>query len=322
MCLKDLSLEEQYIASPILSSPMMSTSNSTPPFQLHTPLFKHISSFKESTSMDKQVVNNRASISKNNGKIEAILSIEQPLWLFKNSVLEKGFNFAVHTKKQESPLKITFHKRNQVLLSPDKRLCDDEVNKILSKTTGFKAIKEASQELQTVSFKKQHDHENVTMSVMGVQFQPYYTSTHGLSRPCSPVEDDANRERYHKLLGCISEQMISELPAEWMRNIENLVLPIFNRSIDSEEFLKRFYDDLTQNYCWSIKKAIIDYLLMDLDEQKRLGIRINNKVSTLTNNSVSSRLRPSSLIEAINICWLQQLPMARSLREHQGPPGS
>jgi hypothetical protein len=287
----DMSLEEQFITSPLLSTPIVPHT----PFNFQTPTnalrLKTITNttpvFKDSsTCLSHYNPNVNANSVKTNKATHTVLSIDQSVLLFKNTIMSNtgggsgGGLFTIDTDiKKFGQLKLTFRKREPVL-TPDRRLCDDEVNKILNKSD-FKAIKEASdeQQQQDESYNKLQDHDRMTKTVLGITFQPHYISTHGLSRPNSPANDESNWQRYDSLLNGINEQMISDLPVEWMSNIEDLVgIPKLSSTIDCNQFLAKFYVDLNENYCWSIKKAIIDYLLLDVDEQKRLGIKIRNKV--------------------------------------------
>ncbi len=107
-------------------------------------------------------------------------------------------------------LNLTLKKRETVL-TPHRRLWgDDEVNKILNKSD-FKAIRDTSdeQQEQDESYNNQQDHDRMTKTVLGTTFQPHYISTHGLSRPNSPANDESN-QGYDSLLNGINEQMISD----------------------------------------------------------------------------------------------------------------
>ena len=115
-----------------------------------------------------------------------------------------------------------------------------------------------------------------TSDVLNVEFQTWFTSTHGLSRPQSP--EMSSEERYYFLINnCITENMIYNLPDEQVKQIikkcakEDLIKKY-------EDILKLYLDEAFKHFSWSIRKSILDYLLKDKEEQSRLGLTMIDKV--------------------------------------------
>ena len=121
------------------------------------------------------------------------------------------------------------------------------------------------------------DYDDKTQEAMDVEFLPWFQSTFGLTRPNSPI-DDIHRQRYHTVLNeSIKETMLSRLTHESIERITTAVNrpDLINRLSNS---VRRFKGDVERHYIWAMKKAIMDYVLKDEDEQKRLGIKMISKV--------------------------------------------
>lgn len=114
-------------------------------------------------------------------------------------------------------------------------------------------------------------------TVLSVEFPPWYYSTHGLSRPSSPLDD--NIPRYlHLINNCIKINNISPLDQTWLNNmLHRIAKPELVRKYKA--YLKDFCTDIHENYMWSLKKAITDYVLIDREEESRLGIKLKRKQS-------------------------------------------
>ncbi|XP_076804480.1 dynein axonemal heavy chain 3-like isoform X3 [Clavelina lepadiformis] len=114
-------------------------------------------------------------------------------------------------------------------------------------------------------------HDEATQATLNVEFPPYTFSTHGLSRPATPEPDSIPRY-YSVMETSIEGSMISSLPSEWWQK--------------SLKFLKRelvqMWPALTDNlikeinllHKRSMKKAVMDYILLDPKEQERLGVQV------------------------------------------------
>ena len=124
--------------------------------------------------------------------------------------------------------------------------------------------------------KNDYIHDDETKEVLYVKFPPWMTSTHGLSRPCSPADETIDRY-YHLLNHCVNVSQIAELPQDWVLNMHK---QIQKKSLleTHKVYMKTFYQDMHENYFWSLKKAIVDYILKEVEEQERLGIKIKPKV--------------------------------------------
>lgn len=117
-----------------------------------------------------------------------------------------------------------------------------------------------------------------TQAVLDVKFLPWFTSTHGLTRPNSPEE--ASRQRYFTILNdSIKEPMLSRLTPDAIERIAKSVNRIDLIGKYATTSVRLFRADVERHYLWSIKKAIIDYVLRDEEEQRRLGIGMIKKVS-------------------------------------------
>ncbi|KAH3881436.1 hypothetical protein DPMN_005362, partial [Dreissena polymorpha] len=114
-----------------------------------------------------------------------------------------------------------------------------------------------------------------TKEVLKVEFPPFYFSTHGLSRPSTPIEED--RGRYFSLLNnAITADMVSTVEDSTLAGIYRFVPDTLLALTQAKhEFLEEMQDDRR----FAIKKAIVDYLLLDKKEQDRLGVPIPAKPS-------------------------------------------
>lgn len=121
-------------------------------------------------------------------------------------------------------------------------------------------------------------HDRETIECLNVKFPPWYTSTHGLTRPNSPEKNEENEQRYYRILNdCIEEDMLAQLSPDILNKIEKLI-----KKDDLIQKNSKFYyslkQDIAKHYLWAIKKSIIDYVLREESEQKRLSIKIIEKV--------------------------------------------
>ncbi|XP_069141245.1 dynein axonemal heavy chain 3-like isoform X4 [Argopecten irradians] len=126
-------------------------------------------------------------------------------------------------------------------------------------------------------------YDDMTLSVLKVIFPPFYYSTHGLSRPCTPTEDD--KPRYYQLVEkAIDNYMVSPVSKETIQGIYNFVPKELRLSVPAacKHFLKEMDDDRK----YAIKKAILDYILLDPKEQQRLGVWMPEKPSNSAGREV------------------------------------
>ncbi|XP_038073730.1 dynein heavy chain 3, axonemal-like isoform X4 [Patiria miniata] len=123
----------------------------------------------------------------------------------------------------------------------------------------------------------QRDHDEATQVVLQVVFPPYTTSTHGLTRPATPEEQD--QPRYFTLIkDAISPSMIAPLSKECMRGIHQFI-PKKLKVEHLAPCLKEVTDEVQSCYTSSIRQAIMDYILKDSEERERLGIPLPEKLS-------------------------------------------
>jgi len=97
-----------------------------------------------------------------------------------------------------------------------------------------------------------------------------------ITRSSSP--DAKSEERYYFLINsCIKTEMISEMPIELIEKIKYFT----NRDCLAIKYFKVAESYLTEVkylYNWSIKKSILDYLLRDDQESKRLKIDLKKVI--------------------------------------------
>ena len=117
---------------------------------------------------------------------------------------------------------------------------------------------------------------NKTELIFTDDFQPWFKSTHGLSRSNSP---DLNcEERYYLTINeFIDERMLYDMPEESFVNI--LGRANVTRELEGKypSIINEFRTDVRRLYAWSTKKAILDYVLKDEVEQNRLNIDLVRK---------------------------------------------
>jgi hypothetical protein len=132
-------------------------------------------------------------------------------------------------------------------------------------------------------------HDKQTLEAIRVTFKPWYVSTLGLTRPNSPAE--SYKQRYFSVLNdSIKESMLSSLTHETFSSI----LKLTNRSVLVDKYaglVERYRLDSEKHYHWSLKKAIIDYVLKDEEEQARLGIKLVYKVRNITEQGLRMKRR-------------------------------
>ncbi|XP_065937642.1 dynein axonemal heavy chain 3 isoform X7 [Magallana gigas] len=120
------------------------------------------------------------------------------------------------------------------------------------------------------------DHDVYTRSILKVEFPPFYYSTHGLSRPSTPTEED--QKRYYQLIEkAIEPGMVSQVETETVHGIFELVPRPLRQAVPSAK--RRFLREMEEDRRSAIKKAILDYILLDPAEQERLGVPIPPKPS-------------------------------------------
>ncbi|KAG8578269.1 hypothetical protein GDO81_010439 [Engystomops pustulosus] len=119
-------------------------------------------------------------------------------------------------------------------------------------------------------------HDAATKEALSVLFPPPTYSTHGLSRPASPNE--GHLHRYYRLIEeSIDPCMVSPLSVKWLQGIYSYI-PAELCKVWSKS-LQDLTKEVQENYTYAIKKSILDYILLDPMEQKRLRIEMTPKMS-------------------------------------------
>ncbi|XP_041348477.1 dynein heavy chain 3, axonemal-like isoform X2 [Gigantopelta aegis] len=116
------------------------------------------------------------------------------------------------------------------------------------------------------------------MECLEVKFPPYYFSTKGLSRPSSPEELDQPRY-YHLVEEAIEQAMVGPITKETMAGVYRFV-PLSLRK-EYPEAMKMFLSEMVDDHHLAVRKAILDYILLDPQEQARVGLVIPKKQSSL-----------------------------------------
>ena len=116
-------------------------------------------------------------------------------------------------------------------------------------------------------------HTEQVKACLSVTFKPWYTSTIGLTRPSTPIDRDIPRF-YHLVDNSIDRNVVAPLCEQWKLNIKTLVGNIDKYPKLAEQFMNEVDDDFNR----AIRISILNYILMDPDEQKRLGVSSLRKV--------------------------------------------
>ncbi|KAK7495478.1 hypothetical protein BaRGS_00013176, partial [Batillaria attramentaria] len=115
-----------------------------------------------------------------------------------------------------------------------------------------------------------------TQAALDVEFPTWYYSTHGLSRPSSPEPDD--KERYYQLIeSAISPDMVGPITVDTMRGLYRFVPK--DLRLGFPHATKEFLEEMDGDYRLAVRKAILDYVLIDPVEQERLGLPMPHKPS-------------------------------------------
>ncbi|CAH3114243.1 unnamed protein product [Pocillopora meandrina] len=131
----------------------------------------------------------------------------------------------------------------------------------------------ASQNVSSMYSFREHDDE--TLSVLNICFPPSTTPTFGLSRSVSPLESD--RERYNSLVEkAIHTSMVAPLSREWKKKTHDFLPKSLKQ--DFKETLDALDKEMETEYTRSVKQSILDYVLLDLKEQRRLGLHMPQPV--------------------------------------------
>jgi len=115
------------------------------------------------------------------------------------------------------------------------------------------------------------EHDEETLSVLNISFPPSTTPTFGLSRAVSPPESEL--ERYSSLVEkAIMSNMLAPLSKEWKRKTHDFLPKSLKQ--DFKETLDELDKEMEAEYARSVKQSILDYVLLDPAEQRRLGLHM------------------------------------------------
>ncbi|XP_064605237.1 dynein axonemal heavy chain 3-like isoform X2 [Liolophura sinensis] len=119
-------------------------------------------------------------------------------------------------------------------------------------------------------------HDPQTAAALSVQFPPYYFSTLGLSRPPTP-EDNHKIRYYHLMETSINPEMITPVGRERLKGVHRFVPSKLRKRLSKASV--KFEQEMEEDHNKAIRKAVLDYLLLDKGEQERLGVPVPAKRS-------------------------------------------
>ncbi|XP_043943753.1 dynein axonemal heavy chain 3-like [Protopterus annectens] len=120
--------------------------------------------------------------------------------------------------------------------------------------------------------------DEATRAIIAVAFAPSSYSTHGLSRPATPEED---LPRYYDLIErSIDPSVVTPLSDEWLEGIYSYIPA--QLCIVQSKALQDLTQEIRRIYVDAVKKSILDYILLEPTEQKRLGVVLPAKPSNPT----------------------------------------
>ncbi|XP_048589777.1 dynein axonemal heavy chain 3-like isoform X2 [Nematostella vectensis] len=121
------------------------------------------------------------------------------------------------------------------------------------------------------SLKGARDYDEDTQSVLSIRFPPASTVTLGLPRAVLPSE--SQEKRYYNLAeNSISPSMVAPLSEEWKQKAHDFVAKELRDTHKST--LHSLDEEMEAEYVKSVKKSILDYVLLDPAEQRRLGLHM------------------------------------------------
>ncbi|XP_028407226.1 dynein heavy chain 3, axonemal-like [Dendronephthya gigantea] len=119
-------------------------------------------------------------------------------------------------------------------------------------------------------------HDALTESVLEAQFFAPSRSTYGLPRPPSP-ENSNSQERYWTLINhAIEPNAVAPLSRECIDGTHRLI-PV-NLRDRFAIILEGITKEMEDNYFQSLKRCILDYVLMDKEEPERLGLTMKKQI--------------------------------------------
>ncbi|XP_076448252.1 dynein axonemal heavy chain 3-like [Babylonia areolata] len=132
------------------------------------------------------------------------------------------------------------------------------------------------EEEEDVEYYYADEHDPETEAALDVVFPTWYYSTHGLSRPSSP--EPHNIERYYNLMEkAIAADMVGPITQDTLNGVYSFVPS--DLRLRFTQATKEFLDEMDDDYRHAVRKAILDYVLIDESEQERLGMPMPFKPS-------------------------------------------
>ncbi|KAK1169287.1 dynein heavy chain 7, axonemal-like, partial [Acipenser oxyrinchus oxyrinchus] len=119
-------------------------------------------------------------------------------------------------------------------------------------------------------------HDEATRAALAVGFPPSTFSTHGLSRPASPLQE--HLPRYYELIAhSFDTSEVTPLCEQWLAGIRSRIPA--ELAAEQGAALQTLSEEVEGMYAEAMKKSILDYILLDPAEQARLGITLTAKPS-------------------------------------------
>lgn len=239
----------------------------TVPDSLSSKAANNFDTIQEQNSESEQHKENSRLLKKNsNSKIEDLFSI-----LISNNADKKKSN----NSRLKFAKSTTSMSNSKLFLEQKSKLEKEAITTSYNEISGRSNRKNDDGDQTSRMFFSKQD-LNLEKLALNVQFMPWFVSSHGLTRPGSPVPE--SEQRYFSIINeSIKDTMLSEVSFE---TIENIKARIDKELLDSVklESIQQFESQIRKHFTWSMKKCILDYILKEEDEQRRLGVKINFRV--------------------------------------------
>ncbi|XP_076020504.1 dynein axonemal heavy chain 3-like [Genypterus blacodes] len=112
---------------------------------------------------------------------------------------------------------------------------------------------------------------SLTLAVPYKELQHFHTPAEPIPGEAEPSERDI--ERYQHYITTIPSSVLAPQPQEQMMKIKQLLPPLTGESSkELQELMVVLQEEVKRDYDFSLKKSIVDYILMDPSERERLSI--------------------------------------------------
>lgn len=98
-----------------------------------------------------------------------------------------------------------------------------------------------------------------------------YIHVHVLYMPLLFIPPFIQRYKYY-IMNCVGNEDIEPMPSNQMNQFFNRVSPALVTNPNYTWICKLLEEEILKDYQFSLKKAIVDYILIDPEEKKRLNI--------------------------------------------------